>query len=211
MYESGYSVECSVAGSKKYIIGIDPGLRCTGWGVIEVESQSHTKLRYHASGVIRTSSVKKQDRGAIAEDCSVMDYRDYAKLMSGDKRDGGTIAWRITRIYGALSELFTKFNISGGAIENTYTNINSASSLKLAHARAAAIIAAYNGGVVLQEYPAKTIKKMISGDGNADKEQLQRSVLMHLPNVELSQVKCSDESDALAIAICCAYDAMCVG
>jgi crossover junction endodeoxyribonuclease RuvC len=40
------------------IIGIDPGLVCTGFGVIEVEG---TRLHYIASGTIKTSSAKLGD------------------------------------------------------------------------------------------------------------------------------------------------------
>ncbi len=41
------------------VIGLDPGLRATGWGVIEVEGN---RLGYVASGVIRST-----DRGTLAE------------------------------------------------------------------------------------------------------------------------------------------------
>ncbi|MDU0810014.1 MAG: crossover junction endodeoxyribonuclease RuvC [Burkholderia sp.] len=39
----------------KRIIGIDPGLRTTGFGIIDISRQK--KLSYAASGIIRTSSV----------------------------------------------------------------------------------------------------------------------------------------------------------
>lgn len=40
------------------ILGIDPGLQCTGFGVIDVDG---TALRYVASGTIRTSSAAQGD------------------------------------------------------------------------------------------------------------------------------------------------------
>jgi crossover junction endodeoxyribonuclease RuvC len=40
------------------ILGIDPGLVCTGFGIIEVEA---SKLHYIASGTIKTSSAKLGD------------------------------------------------------------------------------------------------------------------------------------------------------
>jgi crossover junction endodeoxyribonuclease RuvC len=40
------------------ILGIDPGLQCTGFGVIESQSQ---RLRYVASGTIKTTHLPTQD------------------------------------------------------------------------------------------------------------------------------------------------------
>ena len=40
------------------VLGIDPGLRTTGFGVVECE---HGRLRYVASGTIRTAAVALPD------------------------------------------------------------------------------------------------------------------------------------------------------
>ncbi len=37
------------------VIGLDPGLRCTGWGVVEAESN---RLRHLANGVVTSDSAK---------------------------------------------------------------------------------------------------------------------------------------------------------
>ena len=42
------------------ILGIDPGLRLTGFGVIEIDSQkANGKITYVTSGVIKTAAAKK--------------------------------------------------------------------------------------------------------------------------------------------------------
>ncbi len=44
------------------ILGIDPGLRLTGFGVIE---KTDKKIQYVASGTIKTASGKTADREAL--------------------------------------------------------------------------------------------------------------------------------------------------
>ncbi len=43
------------------LVGIDPGLRFTGWGVIESDG---SRLRYIADGVIATDSALRGSRSA---------------------------------------------------------------------------------------------------------------------------------------------------
>ena len=47
-------------------------------------------------------------------------------------------------------------------------------------------------------YPPKTVKKIITGNGNADKKLVQGSILKRYPNINFSN---DDESDACGVAI----------
>jgi crossover junction endodeoxyribonuclease RuvC len=106
---------------------------------------------------------------------------------------------RLKQIYTKLTEVLTCYNLHSAAIEITYVNKNFGSSLKLAQARAVAMLATSLHEVPLTEYQAKTIKQALTGVGSADKKQITAMLALLMPGVD---VKDSHTADALAIAIC---------
>ena len=67
-------------------------------------------------------------------------------------------------------------------------------------ARGAVLIAAAKSNIEIYEYSARKIKLSLTGNGNANKQQVKFMVTNLL---KLSEpVKSNDASDALAIAIC---------
>ena len=52
----------------------------------------------------------------------------------------------------------------------------------------------------VSEYQAKTIKKALVGNGQADKKQMIKVINLYLKNI--ANIKIADEADAIAIAIC---------
>jgi crossover junction endodeoxyribonuclease RuvC len=85
------------------------------------------------------------------------------------------------------------------AIEDVFFAKNVKSSLKLGHARGAALIAAVDCGVKVFEYTPLEIKKSVVGYGRATKEQICSMVQIIL---KLPKKFGPDTSDALAAAIC---------
>ena len=110
-----------------------------------------------------------------------------------------SIAYQLLEIFNDISRVISQYNPSHVAIENTYVNENPSSSLKLAQARAAAIIASAQSGLIPTEYQASTIKKVVTGKGNADKAQVDKMITLQLGSIIY---KTHDESDAIAIAMC---------
>ena len=108
-------------------------------------------------------------------------------------------AERLNQIFLKSLEIIRRYTPEVVAIEDTYVNVNNQSSIKLAQAKAATIIATSQSKIPLVEYPAKKVKKTITGTGNADKSQMIKMIKYWLPNVS---IKISDEADALAIALC---------
>jgi len=86
------------------------------------------------------------------------------------------------------------------AIEAPFFGKNVQSMLKLGRAQGVAIAAAMNSNLSVTEYSPKKVKQSITGNGNADKEQvwkmLQRILLID------ERPKHYDATDALAVAIC---------
>ena len=71
-------------------------------------------------------------------------------------------------------------------------------ALKLGHARAIALLAAAQAGLLIAEYAPNHIKKSVVGVGHADKEQIQAMVKRLLP---AARFESADAADALACAI----------
>lgn len=150
------------------LLGLDPGLRHTGWGVIDVDGNQLTAI---ASGTVS------------AEQSLEMPVR-------------------LQRIFRGISDVVAEFAPSECAIEETFVNRNPVSTLKLGHARAAAMLAAAEAGLCVAEYSPNAIKKAVVGAGHADKVQVSAMVNMLLP---MAKPETADAADALAVAICHAH------
>lgn len=106
---------------------------------------------------------------------------------------------RIHNIFQAMVEIMNHYRPEEMAIEDIFYAKNIKSSLKLGHARGAALIAAVQCGVRIYEYTPLEIKKAVVGYGRATKEQVRSMVQIIL---KLKSTPNLDTSDALAAAIC---------
>ena len=149
------------------ILGIDPGLRRTGWGLIK---SNGNKLRLVESGVITAKTT----------------------LALSD---------RLQTIFGELGEIIDRLDPDCAAIEGSFVSVNAGSAMKLGHARAAAMLAASDAGLSVDEYAPRTVKQALVGSGGADKAQVAAMVAVLLPGTQTS----GDEADALSVAICHAH------
>ena len=165
------------------ILGIDPGLRLTGFGVIEIDSQkTNGKITYVTSGVIKTAAAKKN-------------------LIEGED-DREELPARLKVILDGLFEVIDTYSPNQVAIEKVFVNVNPQSTLLLGQARGAAISAAVIRNLMVAEYTALQVKQAVVGNGHAQKEQVQEMVkrLLNLP-----ATPSPDSADALACAICHAH------
>lgn len=146
------------------ILGLDPGLRKTGWGVIAVDG---ARLIHVAHGVIAPD-----DKAALSD--------------------------RLLALFLGVSAVIAEHDPHEAAIEETFMNTNGASTIKLGHARAAAMLAPAHAGLPVAEYAARYVKKAIVGAGAADKTQIAFMVERILPPAKGAVL---DAADALAVAI----------
>src|SRR6476619_6804467 len=107
---------------------------------------------------------------------------------------------RLQKIHRRITELVEKFNPNECAIEAPFFGKNVQSMLKLGRAQGVAIAAAMNHNIPVTEYSPKKVKQSITGNGNADKEQVWKMLqrLTSLPD----KPKFFDATDALAVALC---------
>jgi len=146
------------------ILGLDPGLRRTGWGLIAVEG---SRLRWIAHGVIAPP-----EKAAFSE--------------------------RLLALFQGVCAVVAEHAPDEAAIEETFVNVNASSTLKLGHARAAALIAPAQAGLSVAEYAPTEVKKAVVGTGGADKTQIAFMVRRLLPACGDAS---ADAADALAVAI----------
>lgn len=107
---------------------------------------------------------------------------------------------RLHLIHQKVTKLILRYNPAHFAIEAPFFGKNVQSMLKLGRAQGVAIAAAMNAGLTVNEYSPKKIKQSITGNGNADKEQVWK-MLQHILNIDAYVAK-YDMSDALAVAVC---------
>ena len=158
------------------ILGIDPGSRLTGFGIIDVAGSRLTVVTH---GTLKLSSTSgKQD---IA------------------------LETRLHSIYLGLTDLIEAHRPQVMSIERVFFAKNAVSALKLGQARGAAILTGAIHGLEIAEYSPSEVKSTVVGHGQADKDQVARMIQILLKSkgsVTTEIFATSDASDALALAIC---------
>src|SRR5690349_4070871 len=107
---------------------------------------------------------------------------------------------RLQRIHLTVCDLIDSYHPNTFAIEAPFFGKNVQSMLKLGRAQGVAIAAAMQAGLTVTEYSPKKVKQSITGNGNADKDQVWKMLqrLTSLPD----KPKYYDATDALAVALC---------
>jgi crossover junction endodeoxyribonuclease RuvC len=107
---------------------------------------------------------------------------------------------RLSIIHRQVQALIGKYRPHQFAIEAPFFGKNVQSMLKLGRAQGVAITVAMQNNIPVTEYSPRKIKQSITGNGNADKNQVWE-MLQRITNIAHSP-KYFDASDALAVAIC---------
>ena len=107
---------------------------------------------------------------------------------------------KLRYIFEQVQDLIQLHKPSEMAIEAPFFGKNVQSMLKLGRAQGVAIAAGMVNHLVITEYMPKKIKKAVTGNGNASKEQVagMLETILHTKFTE----KYFDATDALATAIC---------
>jgi len=107
---------------------------------------------------------------------------------------------RLQVIFEKISGIIRSTVPTSCAVETPVYGVDPLAMLKLGRAQAAAILAITNNGIPITEYYPKQVKKSITGNGNASKEQV---AFMLRKMVTLPEEKIPDDAtDALAVAWC---------
>ena len=111
---------------------------------------------------------------------------------------------KLKLIFDRTIELIDTFHPDEIAIEAPFFGKNVQSMLKLGRAQGVAMAAGLSRQVPITEYLPKKIKMAITGNGNASKEQVAKTLQQMLKIKELP--KNLDSTDGLAAAVCHFYN-----
>jgi len=107
---------------------------------------------------------------------------------------------KLKRIFERTLQLVDEYKPDEFAVEAPFFGKNVQSMLKLGRAQGVAMAAGLYRDIPIFEYSPKKIKKAITGNGNASKEQVA-AMLKSLLNIK-EMPKHLDASDGLAAAVC---------
>lgn len=154
------------------ILGIDPALNSTGYGLIDSEGKGLSagkQIKLLEAGFIKTSPKDSLDQ-------------------------------RLSRIYNALLKFIGDNSPEVLVLEKIYSHIqHPATAFILGHARGVICLAASMSNITVVELAATKVKKAVSGCGNASKLQVKR-MMQHFFNIKDSDLP-FDVFDALALAV----------
>ena len=107
---------------------------------------------------------------------------------------------RLVFIFDEMTRLIAEYAPDEGAIETTFFGKDATAAAKLSQARGVLIIAMRKAGLPIAHYTPAVVKRSVTGNGQATKQQVQFMVARRLGLEEVP--KPLDASDALAIALC---------
>lgn len=140
----------AVTASPRRILGLDPGLQTTGYGVLEASDKGP---RVVDAGVIRSAAGR--DSSDMAERVKAL-YDGLCEVLD---------EWKPSAM--AVEQLYAHYDHPRTAI-------------LMAHARGVYFLAGAQRGVPVTSYAATKVKKLVTGSGRASKEQMQYAVAREL-------------------------------
>ena len=152
----------------KIILGIDPGIGRTGYGLISVNGIEMSSIAFGCITTLKNTPIPA----------------------------------RLVELERDLQEIVERYKPDLVAVEELLFTKNVSTGIMVSEARGVILLTIEKAGIALREFTPPQIKLAVTGDGSADKRQVQDMVLRLL---KLSaRPKLDDAADALAVAICAA-------
>lgn len=147
------------------VVGFDPGLNVTGYGVIEC-------------------------RGGVAR-----------LVEAGTIRSRGeSLETRLATIHEGVRDVLGSLSPAVMAIEQVFVHAKfPRTAILMGHARGVICLAAAQAGLAVNNYPPARVKSLLTGSGQAGKEQMQSAVQREL--ALKARPEPADVADALAVAL----------
>jgi len=155
------------------ILGVDPGLQITGYAVVEVGPRGPLVCE---AGIIRST----------------------------ESRQTADMAQRVRTVYNGIEEVIVQLHPQVVVVEQLYAHYeHPRTAILMAHARGVVFLAGAQHDLPVISYNATRIKKTVTGNGRASKDQVQRTIQRELGLAQLPEPP--DVADALAAALCHYY------
>src|SRR5271170_2153726 len=113
----------------------------------------------------------------------------------------GALGGRLFYIHRAIVEVLEAFPPGSVALERIHSHVRyPRTAILMAHARGAIMLAAAQRQTPIFGYAATRIKKTLTGNGRAPKDQIQQAIMIELGLDRLPEP--NDVADACAVALC---------
>ncbi len=150
------------------ILGIDPGLRRTGYACVKINARGGEPTLVEA-GVLRIATT-------------------------------GPLHARLLQIRTELLEVLADLKPDHAAVETLFSHVKHAqTAIIMGHARGVLLTTLAEKNLSITEFAPKEVKRSVTGNGNATKEQVRRAVMAQCGLRTLKGP--NDASDAMAIAL----------
>jgi len=137
---------------------------------------------------------------AIEKDAGREEFLEAGVVQSDEKL---AIEKRLNQIAVDFEAILERFRPDVVAIEQLYSHYaHPTTAILMGHARGVILQKCAEAGVEVRSFSATRIKKSLTGNGRASKEQVQKTVQVLLSLKEIPQP--ADVADAIAAALCCA-------
>ena len=154
------------------ILGIDPGVATTGYGLVKVEKTIHEAIEW-------------------------------------DLIENGKPEKRLSEIHKQMTLIIKKHSPDVMAIEKIFFATNAKTAIRVGQALGVMLLAAAKTNIEVAEYAPGTIKKVVAGNGRADKKEMQKAVRKLLGakvrSKKRKKTHFDNAADGLAVALCHAY------
>jgi crossover junction endodeoxyribonuclease RuvC len=129
-------------------------------------------------------------------------YREIHSCVVTIKEKKASVPARLHLLYKALLETIEEYRPEILALEKFFFGKDFEAMVRVGEARACAMLAASEHRLEVVEYSPMHVKRSVTGNGHATKEQIQH---MTKTLLGLREIPPPDSADALAIAICHAH------
>lgn len=154
------------------VLGVDPGLRITGYAALDVDDESTGRRRVDPA-LVEAGFVRLRQDQSIADRLVELE-RDLAAVIE-----------RLRPTHACVEKLFSHYK-------------RPVTAAIMGHGRGVALLVCRRAGLELMELNATEVKRAVVGAGHASKEQVQRAVQAQFRLAEAPSPP--DVADAIAIA-----------
>ena len=186
------------------ILGIDPGLKTTGYGIIDFDSSTSLRVNPARPAIAASCNVAYAGSGDMRarEQSRRVEHNTIKLIETGviEPKQKDVIENRIHKIYKNLDAILLEHQPHIMVLEKLYAHYkHPTTACLLGHVRGVICLLCAVRNMTLVEYAVKRIRKALTGNGNAPKLQT-RSMVARMLKIDEEKLTL-DASDALALAL----------
>ena len=178
------------------ILGVDPGTLVAGYGCLDLSRVGEGD----GAAAVQASDVPIAHRVANLARVPRTRIRVLAAGALRLGRSQDPIERRLHRLADGLRQVIDEWAPDELALEEAFFGKSVQSALRIGEARGVILAECARAGLAVCQYPPARIKRSVTGNGQASKEQVARMVAQSLRLT--AEPETQDVTDALAVGLC---------